>query len=231
MPVVVALQQASAHEVGQFLSGLVNKPLEIEPEARQAAECVQVDIYQPEPIPARKAFEISDATLRPLGVSVTESDRAVVLRRLAEVPLPPRCKTPPPATSLPRPPRPPLDPLVPQVIGGIRRVSPTEVEISAAARALFDGDMERAARPARLVDDKGSSGVAGVRLFGVRGDGLAGALGFENGDLLLAVDKTPFTSSGQAKPLYDTLKGERVVKVKVRRNGQEIELTFRFLPG
>lgn len=69
--------------------------------------------------------------------------------------------------------------------------------------------------------------VKGVRLYGVRGDSVAGALGLRSGDLINAIDGTPIKNAQQLLDLYARLDQVSGVELSGIRRGKPLALSLR----
>jgi general secretion pathway protein C len=68
--------------------------------------------------------------------------------------------------------------------------------------------------------------VVGVRLFGVRKDGLLGALGIENGDRIDAVNGVDMTKPENALRVYATLRTTSHFRVELSRRGRPMTIDY-----
>lgn len=66
----------------------------------------------------------------------------------------------------------------------------------------------------------------GMRLFAIRRGSLYEKLGLKNGDIILAVNDNSVSDPTQALKLFEQLKSERSIGVKVERNGQSKDLSY-----
>lgn len=66
----------------------------------------------------------------------------------------------------------------------------------------------------------------GMRLFALRRDSLWEKIGLKNGDILLAVNDNSLSDPSQALKIFEQLKSERSINVKLERNGSPTELRY-----
>jgi len=66
----------------------------------------------------------------------------------------------------------------------------------------------------------------GMRLFAIRRDSLYEKLGLKNGDILKSVNDNSLTDPSQALKIFEQLKNERSISVRVERNGTETSLRY-----
>lgn len=66
----------------------------------------------------------------------------------------------------------------------------------------------------------------GMRLFAIRSGSLYEKLGLKNGDILLSVNDNSLSDPAQALKLFEQLKSERSIGVKVERNSQLTDLHY-----
>lgn len=66
----------------------------------------------------------------------------------------------------------------------------------------------------------------GMRLFAIRRGSLYEKLGLKNGDILKAVNNNSLSDPTQALKLFEQLKTERNIQVKVERGGQDLDLSY-----
>jgi general secretion pathway protein C len=69
----------------------------------------------------------------------------------------------------------------------------------------------------------------GMRLFAIRSGSLYEKLGMKNGDIITAVNENSLSDPTQALRLFEQLKNERSIKVKMERNNvsREVNYTIR----
>lgn len=66
----------------------------------------------------------------------------------------------------------------------------------------------------------------GMRLFAIRGGSMYEKLGLKNGDIILAVNQNSLSDPAQALKLFEQLKSERSISVKLERNGQAKDMQY-----
>ena len=66
----------------------------------------------------------------------------------------------------------------------------------------------------------------GMRLFAIQKDSLYEKLGLKNGDIITAVNNNVLTDPAHAIRLFEQLKNERSIGVKVERSGENTDLSY-----
>ncbi len=66
----------------------------------------------------------------------------------------------------------------------------------------------------------------GMRLFAIRAQSLYEKLGMKNGDIVKSVNNNSLADPTQALKLFEQLKSERSISVKLEREGQDIDLNY-----
>lgn len=119
----------------------------------------------------------------------------------------------PPRRSRPRVP-------LPEEIGS--RIRPNDAGEITIDRALFDRvlqDQAALTREARAIPVREDGGIVGVRLAGVRPDGLLGKLGIQNGDEIRTINGYEVGAPDQALAAYSRLASAERLTVQLRRGG------------
>ncbi len=108
----------------------------------------------------------------------------------------------------------------------IHKISETQFDIE---RSVVDQILENQAelmKSARIVPEKEGDKMVGIRLFGIRGDSLLGALGLENGDRLQSINGFEMTDPQKALEAYARLRTADHLTVAVNRRGKDTNLDF-----
>lgn len=66
----------------------------------------------------------------------------------------------------------------------------------------------------------------GMRLFAIRSGSMYEKLGLKNGDIVLAVNDNSLSDPAQALKLFEQLKSERSINVKLERNAQNMDMRY-----
>ncbi len=66
----------------------------------------------------------------------------------------------------------------------------------------------------------------GMRLFAIRSGSMYEKLGLKNGDIVLAVNENSLSDPAQALKLFEQLKNERSIDVKLERNSQTMNMHY-----
>jgi general secretion pathway protein C len=109
---------------------------------------------------------------------------------------------------------------------GIERVSATELRVDRRVVDRLLEDQAQLMREAHVVPDRENGRVVGMRLLGVRGDGLLGVLGLENGDRLEKINGLEMTSAENALQALARLPGANHLTVTLNRKGRETNLDY-----
>jgi S1-C subfamily serine protease len=115
-----------------------------------------------------------------------------------------------------------------RIIAGIRRISDTELEVTAASRDLF---LASGGSSGRFIPVMRDGGAAGVRMFALRKDGVLAALGLKNGDTLLSVNGQPIAGPDQALEVYAKTRRAERVALQIERDGKPMEIVVRIVPA
>ena len=65
-----------------------------------------------------------------------------------------------------------------------------------------------------------------MRLFAIRKDSLYEKLGLKNGDIITSVNDSSLSNPAEALKLFEKLKSEREISVKLERNGEKKSLEY-----
>lgn len=66
----------------------------------------------------------------------------------------------------------------------------------------------------------------GMRLFAIRSGSMYEKLGLKNGDIILSVNENSLSDPAQALKLFEQLKSERSINVKLERNSQNMDMRY-----
>ncbi len=66
----------------------------------------------------------------------------------------------------------------------------------------------------------------GMRLFAIRSGSMYEKLGLKNGDIILSVNENSLSDPAQALKLFEQLKSERSIGVRLERNGQNMDMRY-----
>jgi membrane-associated protease RseP (regulator of RpoE activity) len=125
---------------------------------------------------------------------------------------------PPPASPVPVDP----DPLA----ASVTQIDDTHYEIPRATVDQVLTDPLPVARAARIVPSMRDGRANGFKLYAIRPSSLYAALGFRNGDTILAVNGESLTDMSQGLALYTKLKDSSVFEVEIDRRGTRVDLTI-----
>lgn len=120
------------------------------------------------------------------------------------------------------PPPPPSDPLMAEMEKGVKKISENNYEVQRATVDSLLGNMSVLSRAARIVPELKDGKAAGFRLFSVRPDGPFAKIGFQNGDVISAINGLDMSSPDKALEVYTKLRSASHLSVGMERNGQKI---------
>lgn len=111
---------------------------------------------------------------------------------------------------------------------GIESLNEDQTDFSVAESELEDAlaNLPRLLSQARAVPYFRNGKSVGMRLFAIRRGSLYEKLGLKNGDIIKEVNENSLTDPAQALKLFEQLKSERSIQVKVERSGQDTQLRY-----
>jgi general secretion pathway protein C len=114
----------------------------------------------------------------------------------------------------------------PQAAGGesqgVRKLGAHTYEIKERDSLLGVDPMTSLRASARMVPEIRDGRVVGFRLYAVRADGPLPRLGFQNGDVIRAINGVDLTTPEQALEVYAAVRSAAHVSVALERNGEPI---------
>ena len=119
------------------------------------------------------------------------------------------------------------DAVLQEVLRSIREISPNDHAVTQRGLDLFLENQVVLLRSARTVLEQTGGKVSGIRIYGVRQDGVLGRLGFENGDRLDRVMGKSMSTPEQALEAYATMRSAKVIEIEVYRRGVPTKLIVR----
>jgi hypothetical protein len=235
--VALTLRDATVDDVLTAVSGAAGQPIAVDTEAQPLVRCARMTLLSQAPVAGDELAKLVAEALEPSALTLTRgASGAWIVRRRAGAPLPATCAAvaAAPADEAPTgslPPARSADPAeVSRVIAGIRRVSDAEVEVTQSSFDRFLDNSALFTRSARVVPAVRDGTVVGMKLFGIRADGVMAALGFLNGDTVTTVDKHPLVSPDAALEAYSKLKHAKSFGVGLERAGKPHEIRVRIVP-
>lgn len=124
-------------------------------------------------------------------------------------------------------PSPPASDDVDDVLPFIRTVAPNERVLTRRGRELLFERQASLMQKCRVVPDVENGLVIGMRMFGVRPDGVLGRLGFENGDRLVSINGQAVGDPVQALEIYASLREVDRIDIDLVRHGSPLSLVVR----
>jgi len=125
---------------------------------------------------------------------------------------------PPPST----PAAPAGDPLMAEMEKGVKKINENTYEVQRGTVDSLLGNMSVLSRAARIVPEIKDGKAAGFRLFSVRPDGPFAKIGFQNGDVISAINGLDMSSPDKALEVYTKLRSASHLSVAMERNGTKI---------
>jgi len=112
--------------------------------------------------------------------------------------------------------------------GGVEALDEDATEFSVAEEELENAlaNLPRLLSQARAVPYFRNGKSIGMRLFAIRRGSLYEKLGLKNGDIIKAVNESNISDPAQALKLFEQLKSERSIEVKLERQGQDKNLSY-----
>ncbi|HEY2903566.1 MAG TPA: type II secretion system protein GspC [Polyangia bacterium] len=127
-----------------------------------------------------------------------------------------------PAAPVATPSAPPSDPLMAEMEKGVKKINENTYDVQRATVDSLLGNMSVLSRAARIVPELKDGKAAGFRLFSVRPDGPFAKIGFQNGDVISAINGLDMSSPDKALEVYTKLRSASHLSVGMERNGQKI---------
>jgi general secretion pathway protein C len=135
--------------------------------------------------------------------------------------------TPPPAPEpRPEPPKPSRSMVEQPGIEGVRKISETAFQLDRNHVNDKLKDLAALGQQARVVPNYRGGKYDGVRMVGMSEESLFKGMGFQNGDILMAVNGDRIDSPNKALALYEALKNKARLTVLLEREG--IAKTLRY---
>jgi hypothetical protein len=248
-PTTIKLERADSNEALAVAAQLLGEPVLVDAMSLVWLRCIAVTVNEPTPLPPKMAAERVFDALRAQGVRIeilasskTDGDTWIV--KINERP----ASCPAPDDGLVLAARDgagmgdgglPLaadsdggapmdaDTVLQEVLRSIREISPTEHAVTQRGLELFLDNQALLLRSARMVPELTGGKVTAIRIFGVRGDGVLGRLGFENGDRVDRVMGRPMNTPEQALEVYGTMRSAKVIEIELNRRGAPTKLIVR----
>ena len=110
--------------------------------------------------------------------------------------------------------------------GRIKKIDDHTFEVD---RGLVRDLVSGAAKPGgtRILPRQTAGKLDGLRMFGIKDDSLAGALGMKNGDVMTGINNTPITGVQTMLDVYANIDSLNVVEIAAERGGKPITMTLR----
>jgi hypothetical protein len=248
-PIVIALDNTESSDVLSVLSGVLDEPVLVDAMSLRWLRCITVTVHEPLPLPRKVAAQKLFDALRAQGVRIdrltySKRDGATWMVKLdarpascapadgeltaagSEAAAEGDAGATAPDAGVPDG-EAAREAALEEVLGSIREISPA---VHAITRHGLDVLVENQAvlmRSARIVPEEVSGKVVGIRVFGVRPDGLMGRLGLENGDRIERVMGKSIASPDQALEVYAALRAAKVIEIELVRRGVPKKLIVR----
>lgn len=110
--------------------------------------------------------------------------------------------------------------------GRLKKIDDHTFEVD---RALVRDLVSGAAKPGgtRILPRQNGGKLDGLRMFGIKDDSLAGALGMKNGDVMTGINNTPITGVQTMLDVYANIDSLNNVEIAAERGGKPMTLTLR----
>jgi general secretion pathway protein C len=231
------LRDVTVEDVLSAVSAAAGQPVAVDPDAQPVVRCARMTLLSQTPVAGDELAKLVAEALDGSALALTRADSgAWMVRRRPGVPLPASCEVvarvpqDPPTDASAAPAR-SADPAeVQRVVAGIRRVSDREAEMTQSALDRFLQNTALLTGAARVVPVLHNGTARGMKLFGIRPDGVMAALGFQNGDTVITVDKQAIASPEAALEVYSRVRHAKALVIGLERAGKPHELTVRIVP-
>lgn len=111
--------------------------------------------------------------------------------------------------------------------GRIKKIDDHTFEVDRAlVKELVTGAVKPGAMRVQPLPD-GNGGMKGLKLFGIRGSSLAGTVGLQNGDTLVAINNTKIQNAQSLLDVYTHIDTMNVVELDGTRANKPLALTLR----
>lgn len=211
-PVTLALRDVAA---------AAHTAVVIDPDASAVAACARISVYAPAATDPTALVTLVAAALEPQGLRLDRQPSGLVLRRVADAPLPASCTRTPLLFA---------DDRTRELVAGIRRVSDTEVLVTRSAVDALFTDASLLMRQARIVPHVRDGRPDGLKLYAIRPSSVAAALGLQNGDTVRTVDGRDVSSPDHALEAYTALRSATRVVIELERRGAPVRVLYRVVP-
>jgi hypothetical protein len=222
------LRDAPVTELVGQLAAAIGTPVTVDTAAIPLTRCARVTLVAPPGTPRGQLIVLATDVLRTSALSLTDARDHLALARIEGVAVPADCAStvgralPPWQGAVP--PAAPLD--VPSApIDGVRLIGENTYEVDPDAVIFADGP-SGFMRAARVVPALVEGRVVGLRLFGIRGDSVFGALGFHNGDTVRRVNGRELSSPDEALESYAALRTAERIVVDLERGDALMQFTY-----
>jgi hypothetical protein len=252
-PIMVNLERMESHDALSVLSQVLEEPVLVDATSLRWLRCITVTVNEPSPLPRKVAAAKLFDALRAQGVRIerltySKRDGATWIVKLdarpASCPVPARGEVPAASEAAADGGASAGDAAaaadagagagasdgeaaLQEVLRSIREISPTEHGVTRRGLDVFLENQVVLLRSARIIPEEVGGNVVGIRLFGVRADGVLGRLGFENGDRLERVMGKSVSTPEQALEVYAALRGAKVIEIEIARRGMPKKLIVR----
>jgi hypothetical protein len=242
-PTSINLDRADPAETLSVAEQLLEEPVLVDALALASLRCMRVTVKEPTPLPRRVAAESLFEALRAQGLRIVRAGgmwlvsvdnehppvpclvegRQTAASEVADAGSDAEVVTSAEAGALA------FDPeaLTQEVLRSIREISPTEHAITQRGLELFLENQPVLLRSARVVPEVVAGKPVGLRLFGVRPDGVLGRLGFDNGDRVDRVMGKPLATPEQALEAFGAMQGAKAIEIEIVRRGTAKKLLVR----
>jgi hypothetical protein len=241
-PIIVSLYRTEASDVLSVLSEVLDEPVLVDAKSITWLRCITVSVNEPSPIPRKVAAQRLFDALRDQGVRIdrltySKRDGATWMVKLDARPA--SCPALSGSDAVAEGDAGAIAPdagdadipdgeaALQEVLRSIREITPAEHAITRHGVDVLLENQSVLMRAARIVPEEVNGKVAGIRVFGVRPDGVMARLGFENGDRIERVLGKSIASPDQALEVYAALRAAKVIEIEIIRRGAPKKLLVR----
>lgn len=111
--------------------------------------------------------------------------------------------------------------------GEIQQVAPNKFEVKRSDLLKYTSDMNSLLQQASMIPVRGASGeIEGFKFISIQPGSVYTQLGFQNGDMIKAVNGEKIDSPAKAMELYNTLKNAPNIKLTKSRDGRDEDVDY-----
>ncbi len=111
--------------------------------------------------------------------------------------------------------------------GDVAQVAPNKFEVKRSDLLKYTNDMSSILQQAAMIPVRGPNGeIEGFKFVSIQPGSVYTQLGFQNGDMIKAVNGEKIDSPAKAMELYNALKNSSTIKITKSRDGRDEEVDY-----